>query len=123
MTFTELMALDKIPDQPKPVAGQSVANSITPEKKTERPVRPVHPERSTGSRHSLPNKRRVRDDYRYTPAKQPSKREVKRHAFEIYKDQVERLQELKVATMRMGHLRSMSDMVREALDNFLKKQA
>lgn len=123
MTFTELLALDKKLDTPKPVAGQSLADSTTPEKNTERPVRSVRSERSTGSTRGLLNQRRVQNDYRPTPSKQPSKREIKRHAFEVYKDQVERLQELKVAAMRTGHLRSMSDMVREALDNFLKKQS
>jgi hypothetical protein len=122
MTFAELMALDKKPDKTKPVADQSLANSTAPEKKTVRPVRAVRPVRSTGSKRSLPNKRRVRNDYPNTPSKQPAQREIKRHAFEVYKDQVERLQELKVATMKTGELRSMSDMVREALDNFLKKQ-
>lgn len=86
-------------------------------KKTERP------ERSRGSSRSLQTKPRVRDDYRYIPSQQPYKREIRRHSFEIYKDQVERLQDLKVAMMKTGRLRSMSDMVREALDNFLKKQA
>jgi hypothetical protein len=118
MTFTELMSLDKKADKTKPVAGQSLAKSTIPQKTT---VRHVRSERSQGSRRSLQNKHRGRDDHRYIPSKQPHKREIKRHAFEIYKDQVERLQELKVAKMKTGQLRSMSDMVREALDNFLNK--
>ena len=101
------------------VKSSKPASSTTP-KKTERSVRPV---RSQGSKRSLQNKRRGRDDYRYTPSQQPYNREIKRHAFEIYKDQVDRLRELKVTTMQTGQLRSMSDMVREALDNFLKKHA
>jgi hypothetical protein len=123
MTFTELMALDKKPDQTKPVAGQPLPDSTIAKDKTERPVRPARTERSTGSEGSARTERPVRDDYRYIPSEQPYKREIKRHAFEIYKDQIERLQELKVATMKTGQLRSMSDMVREALDDFIKKQA
>lgn len=120
MTFTELMALDKKPVQPKPAATQPVSKS-TVEK--DKPVRPVRSERTTGSVRRVRKDRPVRDNHHYVPSKQPYKREIKRHAFEIYKDQIERLQELKVATMKTGQLRSMSDMVREALDQFIQKHS
>ena len=120
MTFTELMALDKKPDRTTPVADQAVPNTSTVQDKTQRPVLP---ERTKGSVRRVRKERPVRGDYPYVPSEQPYKREIKRHAFEIYKDQIERLHELKTATMKTGQLRSMSDMVREALDHFIKKQS
>lgn len=52
----------------------------------------------------------------------PNKRERKRHPFDIYRDQLEQLQQMKTAhMMRAGEMRSMSEMVREALDDYIKK--
>ena len=50
----------------------------------------------------------------------PPKRETKRHPFEIYKDQLDRLKRLKAQAMLDGATISMSDMVRVALDNYLQ---
>ena len=47
---------------------------------------------------------------------------LKHHPFDIYIDQLERLKELKLQAMRRGEEASMSRMVREALDAYLKKQ-
>jgi len=47
---------------------------------------------------------------------------LKHHPFDIYIDQLERLKELKLQAMRRGEEVSMSRMVREALDAYLKKQ-
>ena len=49
------------------------------------------------------------------------KRETKRHPFDIYRDQLESLQEMKLASMRSGSLKSMSEMVRAALDAYIEK--
>ena len=68
-------------------------------------VRPVHPVPS-----ELP-----------VPPARPTKRVLKHHPFDIYIDQLERLKELKLQAMRRGEEASMSRMVREALDAYLKK--
>ena len=56
------------------------------------------------------------------PPVRPTKRVLKHHPFDIYIDQLERLKELKLQAMRRGEEASMSRMVREALDAYLKKQ-
>jgi len=66
----------------------------------------------------------VRDEPRGLPVPpvRPAKRIRRRHPFDIYEDQLERLKELKLQAMRRGEEASMSRMVREALDAYLKKQ-
>jgi hypothetical protein len=51
----------------------------------------------------------------------PIRREIRRHSFEFYRDQIERLQEIKIAYMRSGEMKSMSAIVREAVDDYLKR--
>ena len=63
-----------------------------------RPVRPVRPERVS------------------------DKREIRRHSFEFYRDQLQQLDELRLKHMRSGELKSKSAMVREALDKYLERQ-
>ena len=57
------------------------------------------------------------------PPVRPAKRIRRRHPFDIYEDQLERLKELKTQAMRRGEEASMSRMVREALDAYLDKNA
>lgn len=57
------------------------------------------------------------------PPGRPPKRVRRRHPFDIYEDQLERLKELKTRAMRRGEEASMSRMVREALDAYLDKNA
>ena len=116
MTFTELMALDNKPDKPKPAVAQTNTKCLSSTSKTERPVRPERNEREAGP------VRPVRASPLTDVSEQPHKREIKRHAFEIYKDQIESLQQLKINTMKMGQHKSMSAMVREALDSFINNQ-
>ena len=82
MTFTELMALDKKPEQSKPEVTQTEPNRLISNKITERPVRPERVERDEQPEHPV----------RTTPlsdsAEQSAKRETKRHAFEFYRDQI-----------------------------------
>lgn len=87
--------------KPKPKK-ESYTKSI-PEKseRVERPERPDVPERAV----------RV----------EPKKREIRRHSFEIYRDQVLKLSQLKTKIMMTGELKSMSAMVREAIDNYLER--
>jgi hypothetical protein len=50
------------------------------------------------------------------------RREIRRHSFEIFIDQVTSLQEMRITRMKEGELKSMSSMVREALDEYIQKQ-
>lgn len=54
-----------------------------------------------------------------TLAKPIPQRDTKRHPFEIYRDQLERLQHLKARAMLRGQTRTLSEMVRAALDAYL----
>lgn len=47
-------------------------------------------------------------------------RETKRHAFDIYRDQLDSLKDLKLRSMMQGELKSMSEMVRDALDRYIE---
>jgi hypothetical protein len=78
---------------------------IRPER-TERPVRNERTERSER------NQRPVR----------PQKRQIIRHSFDIYIDQLEELRSLKVEAMRRGEERGLAKMTREALEEYLKRQ-
>ena len=53
----------------------------------------------------------------------PVKRQMIRHPFELYMDQLERLRELAEEERRNGQVGSMSRMVREAIDRFLAERA
>jgi hypothetical protein len=65
--------------------------------------------------------------YGSTP-RSPSKTEAprrkikQRHPFDIYQDQIDSLRELSFKEKMKGELGSMSAMVREALDNYLKNR-
>ena len=48
------------------------------------------------------------------------KREIRRHSFEVYSDQVLKLSQLKTEYMMTGELKSMSAMVREAIDKYFE---
>jgi hypothetical protein len=55
------------------------------------------------------------------PSAKPKKREIKRRQpFDVYQDQVDLLKKLSLRDQLNGEIGSMSRMVREALDNYLK---
>jgi hypothetical protein len=55
------------------------------------------------------------------PSATPKKREIKRRQpFDVYQDQVDLLKKLSLRDQMNGDIGSMSRMVREALDNYLK---
>jgi hypothetical protein len=55
------------------------------------------------------------------PSAKPKKREIKRRQpFDVYQDQVDLLKQLSLRDQMNGEIGSMSRMVREALDNYLK---
>jgi hypothetical protein len=58
-----------------------------------------------------------------TPVRPNGKRIITRNSFEIYEDQMEALRKLSFQEKMEGKLGSMSQMMREAIDDFLKKRA
>lgn len=91
------------------LTGQS-AFFKNPEEKSERPIRPDEPDRSDGPE-------RIERPVRV----QQKKRAIRRQSYELYDDQGISLQKLKVEFMLQGELKSMSSMVREAIDEYLEK--
>ena len=66
--------------------------------------------------------RPVREVRNVRDVRTPTKRERKRHPFDIYRDQLEKLQQMKTDyMMKTGEMLSMSEMVREALDDYIHK--
>ena len=53
----------------------------------------------------------------------PVRRKKTRHPFDLYEDQVDRLRELSAKDRMRGGMGSMSEMVREAIDEYLARQA
>jgi hypothetical protein len=58
-----------------------------------------------------------------TPVRPNGKRIITRNSFEIYEDQMASLRELSLQDKMEGKLGSMSQMVREAIDTYLKQKA
>ena len=58
-----------------------------------------------------------------TPVRPNGKRIITRNSFEIYEDQMEALRKLSFQEKMEGKLSSMSQMMREAIDDYLKKRA
>ncbi len=56
---------------------------------------------------------------RPVPSSRPVRRKKVRHPFDIYDDQLESLRELSTDDRRLGGQGSMSEMVREALEQYL----
>jgi hypothetical protein len=76
----------------------------TPTEKVERMALPREPERSNAR----------------TPVRPNGKRIITRNSFEIYEDQMDALRERSFQEKRKGALGSMSAMVRDAIDRYLK---
>ena len=58
-----------------------------------------------------------------TPVRPSGKRIITRNSFEIYEDQMESLRKLSFQEKMEGKLGSMSQMMREAIDDYLKKRS
>jgi hypothetical protein len=58
-----------------------------------------------------------------TPVRPNGKRIITRNSFEIYEDQMDSLRKLSLQDKMEGKLGSMSQMVREAIDTYLKQKA
>ena len=85
----------------------------------EKPVSPSAEKPKEESETS--NVRTVREVRDVRSVRPLMKRERKRHPFDIYRDQLEKLQQMKSEyMMTTGEMKSMSEMVREALDFFIE---
>ena len=58
-----------------------------------------------------------------TPVRPSGKRIITRNSFEIYEDQMDALRKLSFTEKMEGRLGSMSQMVRDAIDAYLKQKA
>ncbi len=58
-----------------------------------------------------------------TPVRPNGKRIITRNSFEIYEDQMDALRKLSLAEKMEGKLGSMSQMVRDAIDAYLKERS
>jgi hypothetical protein len=56
------------------------------------------------------------------PVRSVARRSIRRYAFEFFDDQIEDLRRLSLEDKFAGHKGSMSEMVREALDDYLARQ-
>ena len=84
----------------------------------EKPIQPIEKKLSVESTAS--DVRSVREVRDVRGVRSFTKRERKRHPFDIYRDQLEKLQQMKSEyMMKTGEMKSMSEMVREALDNYI----
>jgi hypothetical protein len=69
------------------------------------------------SNQQIPERANVR-----TPVRPSGKRIITRNSFETYEDQMDSLRKLSFQEKMDGQLGSMSQMVREAIDDYLKKR-
>jgi hypothetical protein len=67
--------------------------------------------------HPIPDRSPVR-----SPVRPIGKRIITRNAFEIYEDQIDTLRQLSYQEKIQGKPGSMSNMVREAIDEYLRKR-
>lgn len=52
----------------------------------------------------------------------PIKRRTKRYSFEFYDDQIQKIRQIKIQTEMNGETIAMSEIVRQALDQYLKSR-
>ena len=84
----------------------------------QRPVPPIEPETPVTS----PPPPVAAPDPPEAPAR-PLKRQMIRHPFDLYMDQLDRLRDLAEQQRRRGELGSMSKMVRDATDRLVDEQS
>jgi hypothetical protein len=97
-------------------------------KPQEQAVQPQQPPVSTPT-HAIqqqaerPNARLPHRSNARTPERANGKRIITRNSFEVYEDQMDSLRDRSYQEKRAGKLGSMSAMVREAIDAYLKKNS
>jgi hypothetical protein len=105
------------PNAKTPVIKSSMDNMPTIQKPTQS-LEPETKRQADQSNHHKPD--RAIDRTYGRPSVR--RRIISRHAFEVYDDQVDDLRKLSWQEKMEGKLGSMSQMVREALDNYLKEE-
>jgi hypothetical protein len=108
----------KVPPLKSPLEGMPAIGK-PPQKKplaTPPPVTEEKPEASAV--HPIPERVNAR-----TPVRPNGKRIITRNSFEIYEDQMDALRKLSLQEKMEGKLGSMSQMVREAIDAYLKDKS
>jgi hypothetical protein len=115
--------LDDLTDNLKHSSGQGIGvffPSQPPPQKEKQPViqeEQDKEEERNGTPYPVPNG----TPSTHYPSVTPQKREIKRRQpFDVYHDQVDLLKKLSLRDQMNGELGTMSRMVREALDNYLK---
>jgi hypothetical protein len=125
-TFSRLMATsapmkEKQREEQEKVIRPPVATGTSPTLKTSQPQKGKS-QRSTGKNpinHQAPKGNEILPTM--YPSAMPKKREIKRRQpFDVFQDQVDLLKKLSLRDQMNGEIGSMSRMVREALDNYLK---
>jgi hypothetical protein len=106
-----------VPALKSPLEGMPTIDKPTRPVPQESPVQEV--ERSIiQPSHAIPERVNAR-----TPERPFGKRIITRNSFEIYEDQMESLRKLSFQEKMEGKLGSMSQMMREAIDDYLKKRS
>ena len=108
----------KVPALKSPLEGMPAIGK-PPQKKPSAPPPPVAEEKpEVPASHPVPERVNAR-----TPVRPNGKRIITRNSFEIYEDQMDALRKLSLAEKMEGKLGSMSQMVREAIDAYLKEKS
>jgi hypothetical protein len=115
------LEMDDLTNNLKESSGQGIG-AFFPAQPTPLPEKPRIQEeqdkdnKQNGTPHPVPD--RTSSQY---PSETPQKREIKRRQpFDVYHDQVALLKKLSLRDQMNGELGTMSRMVREALDEYLK---
>jgi len=106
-----------------------VSKSPKPEKIDISGTVPIKP-RLTGKEDVSPDHSEIRTENRteehpenrseFHSIKLPIKRQTKRYSFEFYDDQIQQIRMIKIQTEMKGESIAMSEIVRQALDRYLK---
>jgi hypothetical protein len=108
-------ALTQLDTKQEPQAG--VSPSRHERTRDEKPSLEAPPAQSPKLGHAIPDRSPVR-----SPDRPIGKRIITRNAFEIYEDQIDALRQLSYEEKIEGKPGSMSSMVREAIDEYLRKR-
>jgi hypothetical protein len=106
-----------VPTLKSPLEGMPTIDKPTQPNTQESPLQETEPADHRSSQ-TIPERANAR-----TPVRPSGKRIITRNSFEIYEDQMESLRKLSFQEKMDGKLGSMSHMVREAIDAYLKEKS
>jgi hypothetical protein len=107
----------KVPALKSPLEGMPVIGKPPRPKPQDSPLQEAE-RPSTQPSQAIPERVNAR-----TPVRPSGKRIITRNSFEIFEDQMESLRKLSFQEKMEGKLGSMSQMMREAIDDYLKKRS